>query len=242
MLATPAALFAQGVQFIDTESYRASGSQLYVRTKMDVRDGEVMRAFPTQIGDRTGWDTTSPGLEEALGADILFLRTYSLPDFPLPIFFLIVQSKSSSSLHPPPVYYIAQGWEHEGEEDGKVNIPISDVSWAEIRSGKAELESIKWLAEGKQRVEHINANKVVVHKESNGEVRERRVALYFYLKGAPIPLGFGSNPNKITMIRVSTLAPENGSYEGVLDTIRNFTGARSSPTCLNLVSERKSSL
>ena len=64
----------------------------------------------------------------------------------------------------------------------------------------------------------INANKLVVFKESNGKVTERRVVLYFYVKEKPIL------EDELTMVRVSALAPIDMSYDGVLSLTKDFMG------------------
>lgn len=218
LIANPSVLFARGVQFIDSDLGDSDG-RTFVRTRMDLGSKETALSFPMQIGRWQATDKTKPWLEEALDADVLFQRNYSLPDFPLPVYFLIIRSKSTSSFHPPPVCYQAQGWEIE--EEGKETIPITDTSWAETYTSPPEQRGLARSSGGKQPYEMLGAKKMVVVRKSDGKVIDRRVVLYFYVKKNS---WVGSDNGAITMIRVSTNAPEKGSYEGVLNVIRNFTG------------------
>ncbi|MBE9594818.1 MAG: hypothetical protein IMF19_15210, partial [Proteobacteria bacterium] len=67
----------------------------------------------------------------------------------------------------------------------------------------------------------ISAKKLIAVKESDEsgdkKVTERRVVLYFYVKE-------NLASNKVTMVRVSALAPLEGSYDGILDIRKEFMG------------------
>ena len=56
-------------------------------------------------------------------------------------------------------------------------------------------------------------------EKGNKKVTERRVVLYFYVKENPFTSG-----SNFTMIRVSALAPLEGSYDGILNITREFMG------------------
>jgi hypothetical protein len=206
LLSSPDVIFSKGVSLIDTELYEASGAKNYVRTKLDFGDAEHIKTFPKQIGVWEGFDYGTSKVAEDLGADVMLLRGYSRPGLYQPIFFLIMQSEDRSTFHPPPVCYSALGYTIEGE--GKEEIPLSGVSWAESYEGETSLGS------------SMPVKKLLVFKESEGKVTERRLALYFYVKQNPI------NPfasNAITMIRVSALIPIDAPYGGLLDIMKDFT-------------------
>lgn len=54
-------------------------------------------------------------------------------------------------------------------------------------------------------------------KGSNGEVEEREVALYYYVKGRLFE-------DSVTMIQVSATVPIEGSYDEVLQAMKGFMG------------------
>ena len=215
LLSTPSMLFAKTITTIDTELSRASEDVNFVRAKMDFGNNEHMQAFPKQIGDWSASDYNTTGIEESLGADMMLMRAYSHPKSYQPVFFLIMQSKNRSSFHPPIVCYPALGYTIE--EEGKAEIPVRNISWVE--------EPLFGTAEKVSNVT-IPAKKLIVVKESKGEgdgngnkkVTERRVVLYFYVKESPF------TSDNVTMIRVSALAPVEGSYDGALRVTKEFLG------------------
>ncbi|MFQ6079882.1 MAG: exosortase-associated EpsI family protein, partial [Thermodesulfobacteriota bacterium] len=159
-----------------------------------------------EIGRWTGTDYETSQIEEALNADVILMRAYQSPGFYQPIFLLIVQSSDPGSFHPPPICYPALGYQIE--EEGKEEIPLLNVDWVSY-----------WRSETEQNiVTSINANKLVVFKEFNGKVTERRVVLYFYVKERPV------SKDELALVRVSALAPIDMSYDGVLSLTRDFTG------------------
>jgi hypothetical protein len=126
-----------------------------------------------------------------------------------PVFFLIVQSNNRSSFHPPIVCYPALGYTIE--EEGKELVPVHNASWA----------GGQWLSEMDVTFNGtIVVKKLVVAKESeeDGKVTERRVVLYFYVKDRPVA------SNTVTMVRVSAIAPTEGSYDGILNISKEFMG------------------
>ncbi len=215
LFSTPSMLFAKTITTIDTELSHASEGANFVRAKMDFGNNEHMQAFPKQIGDWSASDYNTTGIEESLGADMMLMRAYSHPKLYQPVFFLIMQSKNRSSFHPPIVCYPALGYTIE--EEGKAEIPVRNISWVE--------EPLFGTAEKVSNVT-IPAKKLIVVKESKGEgdgngnkkVTERRVVLYFYVKESPF------TSDNVTMIRVSALAPVEGSYDGILTITTEFLG------------------
>lgn len=206
LFSTPSMLFAESISTIDTELARSSGNAMQVRTKMDFGSNDFMNTFPTELGHWRGYDYNTANLAAGLGADVMLMRAYTSPESYQPIFFLIVQSDNRSSFHPPIVCYPALGYTIEEESKEKVLVSVQNVGWEEEFSvyGKSGEENAS-----------ISVKKLVVVKEPNGKITERRVVLYLYVNR-----GFTSNT--ITMIRVSALAPLSGSYEDVLEREKEF--------------------
>jgi len=197
-------ILAQEVTFIDTRSYWTSSEKVFVRTKMDLGSVEHMRQFPKMIGQWQGIDYETSQIEEVLNADVILLRAYQSPSFYQSIFLLVMQSGDLGSFHPPPVCYEALGFQIEGE--AKEEIPIPSAEWVSY-----------WRSEAEQSASLITANKLVVFKEDNGQVSERRVVLYFYVKKRPAA-------DELTMVRVSALVPIDMPYDGVLSLTKGFMG------------------
>ncbi|MBN1762757.1 MAG: exosortase-associated EpsI family protein [Methanomicrobia archaeon] len=209
LFSTPSMILAKSVTTIGTELSHATGDELRVRTRMDFGNNEHMRAFPKQIDDWTASDYETTGITESLNADVILMRAYSHPKIYQPVFFLILQSTNRSSFHPPIVCYPALGYTIE--EEGNELILVQNVSWAED----------PWLSEKNvTRNVALSIKKLVVVKEAedDGKITERRVVLYYYVKDRPF------TSDTVTMIRVSTLAPIEGSYEGVLNISKEFMG------------------
>ena len=209
LLSTPSMLFAKTITTIDTELSHATGDATPVRAKMDFGSNEHVRAFPKQIGDWRGSDYNTAGIAESLGADVMLMRSYTNPKSYQPVFFLLMQSNNRSSFHPPTVCYPALGY--TVEEESKETIPVRNVSWAE-----APLLST-WEKQTGIFKGTISAKKILVSKESDGKVTERRVVLYFYVKESPMS-------NKVTMARASALVPTEGSYDEILNITKEFMG------------------
>ena len=198
LLSNPSLVFSTGVTFIDSELHHSSGDEAYVRTKMDFGSADHMNAFPREIGGWKGYDYDATDMKESLGADVILLRGYDCPGLYQPIFFLIMQAETESSFHAPPVCYPALGYQIE--EEGKEQVVVTDTSWTE------EPSSIT-----------LPLKRLVVFKESEGQVTDRRVVLYCYVKGNRF------TSDTITMIRVEALAPIEGSYDGILNLAKDFT-------------------
>jgi len=134
-------------------------------------------------------------------------RAYRHPDFSKPVFFLIVQSTNLSSFHPPIVCYPAMGYEIE--EEGAEPVHIENASWAQ-GPWRSEREGLIFKGE-------MNIKKLVIVKRTKGEITERRVVLYYYVKDERM-----SVPNEITMVRLSALAPLTGSYQDTLEPMKKL--------------------
>jgi len=204
MLGTPGTFFGQSASFLYSNLSNPTSNRTFVRTNMDFGDAESLNNFPKQVGEWQGTDYEVEGLKAQLGADVLLMRSYRKPSVNQPIFFLIMQSKSQASFHPPEVCYPAQGWDIESEETDFLD--VSNASWLEP-------ELYPKFSEVKPT---IQIKKIVVTKEKTGffgvETIEHRVVIYFYVKSAPL----GADSDAIVMIRVSAIAPTEGSYEELL--------------------------
>lgn len=202
LLSTPGMISPGGVSLIATEIQGSSGNEIFVRTKLDFAQPEIMKDFPRTIGD---WHSTSYNwsrFEERLGADVMLSRAYRHPSSSKPVFFLIIQSTNLSSFHPPIVCYPALGYEIEDE--GVEQVPIENASWAK-GPWRSEREGLIFKGE-------MNTKKLVVIKRTDGKITERRLVLYYYVKDVRM-----SVPNEITIVRLSALAPLNGSYQDTLE-------------------------
>lgn len=219
LLSSPSLLFAKTITTIDTELSHASDDAMHVRTKMDFGSNEHMRAFTNNIRGWEGSDYDTMRVAESLGADVMLMRSYINPETFQPVSFLIVQSNNRSSFHPPIVCYPALGYTIE--EEGKVEIPVHNASWAEeFAIPECEFgELIKErLNESIYFSKTISAKKLVVLKQSGEKVTQRKVVLYFYVKESPF------TSDTITMIRVAALAPTEGSYDEILNLTTEFMG------------------
>ncbi len=192
LLSSSDLFFASGVTFIDTDLYRSTGDETYVRTQMDFGDTEYMNQFPLQIGDWWGFPYDSEEVRKQLGADTAVQLGYVSAGVFEPIFLTIVQAKTDTSFHPPDVCYSGAGYDIY--EEGQEYILISDPSWTQENSDMS-----------------LPLKKLVVVQESDGVVKDRRIALYFYVKGNQY------TTDTITMIRYEAIAPLEGSYEAILD-------------------------
>lgn len=196
LLTTPAFLLSSGNN-IDSTLHHSSGDKVYVATEMDFGSEEHLNTFPMKIEDWQGFDYDTTEIKEGLGVDIALLRGYTRPGIYQPIFFLIMQAQTEFSFHPPSICYPSQGYEIE--ELGEEKVLVTDISGTET-----------WLNT------MIPLGKLVVFKESSGEVTDRRVILYYYVKGNLF------TSDTVTMIQVEALAPINGSYEGILKVAKDF--------------------
>jgi hypothetical protein len=207
LCSTPSMILAKSITSIGTELSHATGDELVVRTKIDFVSNEHMQAFTRRIGDWTGTDyEDSEQVKEALGADVLLARNYAQPRMVQPIDLLLLQSNNRTSFHPPIVCYPALGYTIE--EEGYELVTLQNVGWAAER----------WMERRDMPANvTIAVKKLVVTKQSEtGEITERRVVLYFYVKERPLA------SDAITMVRISALVPVTGQYEGIVDLEKEF--------------------
>ena len=198
LLSSPDLFFSSGVTFISTDLYDSTGDEVYVETRMDFGENEYMNQFPTQIDVWSGYVYDSEKLKEYLGADSVVQIGYRTEGSFQPVFLSMVQSNTNSSFHPPKTCY--KGLGYDIQEESKEHILIKDASWTKESSDVS-----------------IAFKKLVVAKESNGLVKDRRIALYFYVKGNLF------TTDTITMIRYEAVASNDGSYdEELLEKIKSL--------------------
>lgn len=213
LLGTNTNAFRIGASFIDTELNRRGADTRFVRTTMDLSNAEEVGAFPKEMGNWTGFDYTTSNLEEDLRPDVLFMRGYFKLGLSQPVFLLLMQSGSGESFHAPIVCYPVLGYQIE--EEATELVYIADASWAE--------EGPKRMPAWAEQLElpffsgTLSVKKLVVFKEAQGKIVERRAVLYFYVKDQAIS-------GKVTMVRVSTLLPLSGSYGGAIKPAKELMG------------------
>ena len=164
---------------------------------MDFGSQEHMSSFPIEVGDWKGYDYDTTKDKKQLGADVMLLRGYSSAGFYVPIFFLVMQSKTETSFHPPHICYAGQGF--KVQEEGEEHVLITGTSWTKSSPNLT-----------------VPLKKLVLLKESEGTIIERRLVLFCYVKGNQF------TSDTITMIRVEALVPIDGSYEGMLNVEKDF--------------------
>ena len=209
------------IKFIDSELGSASENATPVLTKMDLSSSEQLRQLPTEFGDWSGSDYEISTIETALEADCMLMRSYSKPGLYQPIFLLIMQSELTSSFHPPVVCYPALGYEIE--EEGKEQVQLADTSWAGFtleNTGKLP-QRVREELKATPYAGWLSVKKLVVFKQNDGKVTERRVVLYLYMKDNYMKDNILIS-NRVTMIRVSALAPLTGSHDEIVNIEKEF--------------------
>ena len=199
-------IFSKSVSFIGTELSKAPVHETFAWSKTGFKTNERIMDFPMKLGEWEGrdWDKReSANLQETLGANVFLMRDYTRPGLYMPIFFLIVQAKESSTLHPPIVCYKCLGYHVDEQKDV---IRVTNAS-----QGGASYDSV--LTGGT-----IPMKKLVVSKTSGGKVTERRVVLYCYMRGGQF------SSDTINLVRVSAIVPIQGSYDGILEEMKGFAG------------------
>lgn len=197
----PELVFSRGVSLVTTEVGWRTGEETLVWAKSAFKSNERMMEFPRKIGEWEGHDVcaeVSSNLRETLGASVLLLRTYRQPGFFPPVFLLIIQARQSSAFHPPPVCYRGLGFLVEKDE---TSVRIIPRQVGDVRVGGVVPMKKLWLS-----------------KINDGEVSERRIAIYCFLKGDQF------TGDTMNLIRFSTLAPVDGSPDGALREMKEFAG------------------
>ena len=205
MCSNPKLIFSEGVSLISTELSEAPGHETFAWSKTGFKTNERIMDFPIKLGEWEGyeWDKRrAANLRETLGANVFLMRDYYRPGLYTPIFFLIVQAKESTALHGPIVCYKALGYHVDEHKDViKITGVSQDGAYDSVLTGGT-----------------IPMKKLVVSKTSEGKVVERRVVLYCYLKGGQF------TSDTINLIRISAIVPVEGSYDGIVEEMKDFAG------------------
>ena len=206
MCSNPKLIFSESVSLISTELSKAPGHETFAWSKTGFKTNERIMDFPKKLGEWEGYDwdkRKAANLRETLGANVFLMRDYYRPGLYTPVFFLIVQAKESTALHPPIVCYKSLGY-HVDEQEDVISVTGASqggVSYDNVLTGGM-----------------IPMKKLVVSKTSGGKVIERRVVLYCYLKGGQF------TSNTINLVRISAVVPVEGSYDGILEEMKDLAG------------------
>lgn len=197
LIISPISFFSPMVT-LGNSLYTSSSGSVSVQTKENLGNQTVMENFPKSIDGWEGYDYPVEQYLALLKADAMLVRVYEPPTFSQPIFFTIVQSKSDFSFHNPSVCFTAQGYKIQDE--GQESVVITDTAWSR------EPTNIT-----------IPLNKLVATASNeDGALTERRLILYFYVKGNQF------YSDTISMVQVDALIPLQGSYDDVLVQERTF--------------------
>lgn len=197
LLAPSDLAFSSGVTFIDTELQRSSGNQTYVRTKMDFGNPDHMAAIPMSIGEWEGYEYHSTDVSERIGGHIALARGYTIPWLYQPIDMIILQAETESAFTRPETCFNSYGFSIE--EKAREEILVSGIGYPE------DSPTIS-----------VPFRKLVVTKQDGGEVVDRRVVLYCYVKGNQL------TTDAITLIQLEASVPTEGSYEEILTAQRDL--------------------
>jgi hypothetical protein len=218
LFVSPQDIFSS-VRFIDTELSEASGGGIPVRTNMDLAQEEQLKDFPLLIEEWEGINLEIPNLREYLDADVLLMRAYTRADQQQPVFLLVMHASSKSGFHPPPICYVSMGYEVVEEEE-KEKIYVSDTAWIDLPVSEEEISRLTgWqreVFESSPYAGWVSVKRLTVFKQDNGEVTDRRIVLYFYIKDRMFV------SDKISMVRVSALAPPSGSLDDALSATKEL--------------------
>ena len=180
----PGSIFTS-VSFIDAELSESSTSGIPVRTKMDLALKERLKDLPLVINEWVGRDQNRPQvIEKQLGADILLMRAYTRADLEWPVFLLVMQSSSKPSFHPPLICYPVAGYDIE--EVGEEDVHVTDTAWADLPISEEQLSRVPgWQRKALELSPYaglISVKRLVVFKQVNDNITDRRVILYFFIK------------------------------------------------------------
>lgn len=206
LLSDPQVLQSKGISLVSTELGKKSEEETLVWAKSGFKGNQELLDFPAKLGKWQGHDVSQremTELRERLDANVFVMRTYYKEGFSTPVFFLIIQAKESSAFHRPPVCYKGQGYFVEEDKDT-----------VRVHPGQMETNGASHAHVGGV----VPMKKLWLSKRESNEVTERRIALYCYLKGNQF------TGDTINMVRFSTLAPVDGSPEGVLREMKELAG------------------
>jgi hypothetical protein len=194
LLASPSSIFSSMVTVIGGDPNKSTTDQVSVITKTDFNDPEKMKLFPYDIGKWHGQDYDAGNMTGILKADIVLIRGYDPETFAQPLFLIVVQGNADSSIHEP--HYCFPNIVEQSRED----LVVTNPSWS---SGRSSIT--------------IPLNKLVSAPQNlNGQIKERRLVLYFYVKGNQL------YDDSVTLVEIQGLAPLQGSYETTLNEEKEF--------------------
>jgi hypothetical protein len=195
LLAAPNFIFSPTITVIGTDLNKTSPNQISVLTKTDF-DPQQIANFPRDVGKWHGVDYDTTATAQKLGAPVVLLRGYNPDTFTQPLFLTIVQSKADSSFHGPIHCFGAENIQDQAAEQ----LAIDNPAWAKDNG-----------------TVYMPLNKLIVaNKSPDGQILDRSVVLYFYVKGNQY------YNDTITMIEVQGLIPLEGPYDGTLDEEKLF--------------------
>ncbi len=199
LLTSPASTLSPGGTFIGSDLTGTGGDEVHVRTKIDLSDAEALSEFPKQFGVWQGEDASQSEIDdmrETLGADVVLLRDYERAGLYQPLDVLVMQAETDVSFRPLATCYVAHGY--DVVEEGKETVSMSGNGWTEGQDLSLPL------------------SRMVAVRQREGEVYQRLVVLYFYLRGNQL------SGDAVTMLRVQALATPAGSYSGILSMQKDF--------------------
>ncbi len=214
LLATPGTIFSRNVSFIYPSLSDPSAGQTSVQTKMDFGDQEHVESFPIEFGEwrGEGYDQAeAERMREQLGASVLLMRDYYKPGLWRGLTFLIMQSESRASFHPPQVCYPSQGW--EVQEEGTEVIPMPESFWQKV----GDLGPLKPEEDAEEYFGPVSMSKLII-TTGDDSVKDRHVVLYCYVRDS----SYWGSSDTVTMLRVSAPTTLTGSYEDMLDIEKDF--------------------
>lgn len=201
LLSSSDLLFSSGVSFIDTDPQSTTGDEIYVETKSDFGSPTYMDNLPMEIGEWKGYEyPVDNALYKTLGAEHIEMRGYTKPGSFQPIFLAIVQAKADSAFHAPEICYPSQGY--EVQESGRDEVVVADPAWANQVSDLS-----------------VPMKRLVVAKKRNDVVIDRRVVLFWYVRGNQY------STDTMTMVRISAQTAPEGPYDQVLEREKEFIAA-----------------
>lgn len=198
LVSSPSAFFSPMVTVIGNDLNKGGKNEVSVVTKTDFSDPEQVNALPYQIGKWHGKDYDSKDVTEFLKANVVLLRGYDPETFTQPLFLTIVQSKTDASFHGPAFCFKSQGYLIQ--EEAADFLSIDDPTW------------VKDTSKMSMPLDRL----VVTRNDKDGQIFERRLVLYFYIKGNQF------NSDEVSMIQVQGLVPLQGAYNSTLDEEKSF--------------------
>ncbi len=215
LFATPSTIFSRNVSFIYPNLDDPYSGQTNVQTKMDFGDQAHVESFPMEFGEWNGkgYDPSeAEKMRKELGASVLMMRDYYKPGLWRGLTFLIMQSKSRTSFHPPQICYPATGWEIQ--EEGQEEIPLPDSFWQSI----GDLGPLKPEGGAQDYFGPVQMGKLLVTTQLNEQATDRHVVLYCYVRNS----SYWGSSDTVTMLRVSAPTTITGSYEDMLSIEKEF--------------------